>query len=112
MKERPMSTKIVLINDPGIDGAFAVALALFDPELEVVGLLATPGNVPGDQSTKNLRIILDQLDPPRWPRIGSAPDVDYGIDGAKLHGPQGLGNTDFPCASLHHLIPSEKMLVD
>lgn len=105
-----MATKIVLISDPGIDGAFAIALALYDPEIEVVGMLATPGNVSADQATKNMRIVLDQLDPPRWPRLGAAPDVHYGADGKKLHGPLGLGHTDFPCASLHHLPPSEKLL--
>ena len=107
-----MAQKVVLICDPGIDGAFAIALALYDPELEVVGMLATPGNVPADQATKNLRIVMDQLDPPRWPRLGAAPAVEYGIDGTKLHGPLGLGNTDFPCAALHHLPASEKLLVE
>jgi inosine-uridine nucleoside N-ribohydrolase len=107
-----MAQKVVLINDPGIDGAFAIALALHDPDLEVVGMLATPGNVPPDRATKNLRIVLDQLDPPRLPRLGAAPDVDYGMDGTRLHGPTGLGHTDFPCASLHHLPPSEKLLAE
>ncbi len=107
-----MSAKVVLISDPGIDGAFALALALYDPEMEVVGMLATPGNVAADQATKNLRIVLDQIDPPRWPRLGAAPDVDYGTDGTRLHGPLGLGHTDFPCASLHHLPTSEKLLVE
>jgi inosine-uridine nucleoside N-ribohydrolase len=107
-----MAQKVVLINDPGIDGAFAIALALNDPELEIVGMLATAGNVSADQATKNLRIVLDQLDPPRLPRLGAAPEVDYGIDGTKLHGPLGLGNTDFPCASLHHLPASEKVLAE
>ena len=107
-----MAQKIVLINDPGIDGAFAIALALNDPDLEVVGMLATPGNVSAEQATKNLRIVVDQLDPPRLPRLGAAPDVEFGMDGRKLHGPGGLGHTDFPCASLHHLIPSEKLLAE
>ncbi len=107
-----MSQKVVLISDPGIDGAFAIALALNDPELEVVGMLASPGNVSAEQATKNLRIVLDQVDPPRWPRLGAAPDVDYGIDGRKLHGSLGLGHTDFPCASLVHLPPSEKLLAE
>jgi inosine-uridine nucleoside N-ribohydrolase len=107
-----MAQKVVLISDPGIDGAFAIALALNDPELEVVGMLATPGNVSAKQATKNLRIVLDQLDPPRLPRLGAAPDVDYGMDGTRLHGPTGLGHTDFPCASLHHLPPSEKLLAE
>jgi inosine-uridine nucleoside N-ribohydrolase len=107
-----MAQKVVLISDPGIDGAFAIALALNDPELDVVGLLATPGNVSADQATKNLRIVVDQLDPPRLPRLGAAPNIDYGIDGTKLHGPLGLGHTDFPCASLHHLPSSEKLLTE
>lgn len=107
-----MSTKVVLISDPGIDGAFAISMALYDPEIEVVGMLATAGNVDAAQATKNMRIVLDQLDPPRWPRLGAAPDMDYETDGRKLHGPLGLGNTDFPCASLHHLPPSEKLLVE
>ncbi|MBM3996803.1 MAG: nucleoside hydrolase [Planctomycetes bacterium] len=107
-----MAKKVVLISDPGIDGAFAIALALYDPELEVVGMLATPGNVPAQQATKNLRIVLEQLDPPRLPRLGAAPEIDYGIDGAKLHGPNGLGHTDFPAASLAHLPPSEKLLAE
>lgn len=107
-----MAQKVVLISDPGIDGAFAIALALCDPELEVVGLLATPGNVSAAQATRNLRIVLDQIDPTPLPRLGAAPDVDYGMDGTRLHGPNGLGHTDFPCVSLHHLPPSEKLLAE
>ena len=59
-----MSHKIVLINDPGIDGAFAVTLALLDAKLEVLGLLATAGNVSAEQATKNVHIVVEQLDPP------------------------------------------------
>jgi inosine-uridine nucleoside N-ribohydrolase len=107
-----MSQKVALLCDPGIDGAFAVALALYDPELDVRGLLATAGNVPPDRATKNIHILVDHLDPPRLPRLGGAPNVEYAHDGRALHGPSGLGNTDFPCAPLHHLPPSEKLLVD
>ena len=45
-----MSHKVAVVCDPGIDGAFAVALALHDPALDVVGLLATAGNVSADPS--------------------------------------------------------------
>ena len=108
-----MPHKVVLISDPGIDGAFAVALALNDPDLEVVGLLATAGNVSAEQATKNIHILVDHIDPPRLalgsarPRLSSTTS-----DGKRLHGPFGLGGTDFPCATLHHLPPSEKLLVD
>lgn len=107
-----MSQKVVLVNDPGIDGAFAVALALFDPKLEVLGLAATPGNVSAQQATKNIHILIEQLDPPRWPRLGAAPAIEYDVDGTRLHGSMGLGNTNFPCAPLHHVTPSEKLVVD
>lgn len=107
-----MSHKVALLCDPGIDGAFAVALALHDPSLEVLGLLATAGNVSAERATKNVHILVDHLDPPRLPRIGAAPAVDYGTDGTKLHGPNGLGGVDFPCAPLHHLPASEKLLAD
>jgi inosine-uridine nucleoside N-ribohydrolase len=107
-----MSHKVALLCDPGIDGAFAVALALHDPNLEVLGLLATAGNVSAERATKNVQILVDHLDPPRLPRIGAAPAVDYGVDGTKLHGPNGLGGVDFPCAPLHHLPASEKLLAD
>jgi inosine-uridine nucleoside N-ribohydrolase len=105
-------TKVVFVADPGIDSAFALALALFDPELEVLALAATPGNVPAEQATKNIHIIVEQLDPPRWPRLGAAPPVEYESDGTSLHGPNGLGGVQFPCAQLHHPHPSDKLLVD
>jgi inosine-uridine nucleoside N-ribohydrolase len=105
-----MGHKVVLICDPGIDAAFAAALALNDPQLEVLGLLATAGNVAAEQATRNVRIIIDQLDPPRWPRLGEAPPVEYPVNGKQLHGATGLGGTDFPCASVHHMVGSDKML--
>jgi inosine-uridine nucleoside N-ribohydrolase len=107
-----MSQKVVLICDPGIDGAFAVALALHDANLEVLGLLATAGNVPAEQATRNIQVVIEQLDPPRWPRLGSAPPVEYDIDGRRLHGPEGLGGVTFPFATLHHMPASEKLLVE
>jgi inosine-uridine nucleoside N-ribohydrolase len=107
-----MARKVVLVADPGIDGAFAVALALRDPNLDLIGLVATAGNVSADQATRNVHILIEQFDPPRWPRLGAALPSDYGTDAVKLHGPGGLGGLDFPCAQLHHLHPSDKLLSD
>lgn len=107
-----MARKLIIVGDPGIDGAFAVALALRDPELELLGLAATAGNVSADQATRNVHILIEQLDPPRWPRLGAALPVAYDIDAVKLHGLGGLGGFDFPCAQLHHPHPSDKLLSD
>ncbi|HEY1377591.1 MAG TPA: nucleoside hydrolase [Gemmataceae bacterium] len=107
-----MPQRVVLIADPGIDTAFAVALALNDPALDVVGLLATPGNVPAEQATQNVHILIEQLDPPRWPRLGAAPPIIYDSDGTDLHGPGGLGGVTFPCVKKHTPVASDKQLVE
>ncbi len=107
-----MARKVILVTDPGIDGAFAGALALYAPELEVVGLAATAGNVPAEQATRNVHILVEQLDPPRWPRLGAALPVDYEVDGRALHGPNGLSGVEFPCVQLHHTHPSDKLISD
>src|SRR5262245_45455978 len=107
-----MAHKVILIGDPGIDGAFAVALALHDPTLDGLALLATAGNVPAEQATRNVHILVEQIDPRRWPRLGAALPVEYDIDGTRLHGPGGLGGVEFHCAELHHPHPSDRLLVD
>jgi inosine-uridine nucleoside N-ribohydrolase len=107
-----MMRKVILVTDPGIDGAFATALALNDPELDVLAVAATAGNISAEQATKNVQILVEQIDPARWPRVGAALPADYGIDGTRLHGPGGLGNVTFPCAQLHHQHSSDKLLID
>lgn len=107
-----MAEKVILIADPGIDAAFAVALALNDPELEVLALAATAGNVSSELATRNAQIIIEQIDPARWPRLGAALAVEYDRQATELHGSDGLGGQDFPCAELHHPTPSDKLIVD
>ncbi len=108
-----MPRKVILDVDPGIDGAVAIAMALFDPRLEVVAITATGGSVSPEQATKNVQAIVEQLDPPRWPRIGAAArDQLLATDARQLYGADGLGNANFPFAELHNLHPSEKVVYD
>src|SRR4029078_13411649 len=69
-----MPRKVIIGADPGIDDAVAITLALFDPELEVVAVTATGGNIFPSQATKNVQTMIQQLDPTRRPRIGGHPD--------------------------------------
>jgi inosine-uridine nucleoside N-ribohydrolase len=107
-----MARKTIVVADPGIDGAFAVALALHDPELDLLGLAATAGNVSAEQATRNVHTLVEQIDPPRWPRLGAALSVAYDTDATRLHGPDGLGGSNFPCAQLHHPHPADKLVTD
>ncbi len=109
-----MARKVILDVDPGIDDAVAMCAALFDPSLEVVAITAVGGSVPPDQATRNVQAIIEQLDPPRLPRIGVAdwPENDLPTDNRMLYGPDGLGNANFDVAELHHQHPSEKVISD
>lgn len=107
-----MSHRAILLADPGIDTAFAIALALFDPEIDVLALAATAGNVSAEQATRNVHILVEHFDPPKWPRLGEALPVDYPVNGTHLHGTGGLGGLTFPSADLHHPHPSDKLIVD
>jgi inosine-uridine nucleoside N-ribohydrolase len=107
-----MTRKVILISDPGIDGAFAVALALHDPDLDCIALAATAGNVPPEQATRNIQTLIEQFDPPRWPRLGAALPVEYDVDATRMHGPHGLGTAEFPCAQLHHPHQADKLISD
>jgi len=109
-----MARKVIIDCDPGIDDAVALCMALFEPRLEVVGVTAVQGNVSAEQASRNVQAIIEQLDPVRFPRVGMASHLDEapGIDGDRLHGRDGLGNAGFRVSQLHHLRPSDKIIVD
>ena len=109
-----MARKVIIDCDPGIDDAVALCLALCDSRLDVVAVTATGGNVPPEQASRNVQVIIEQLDPPRLPRLGaaSASDGIPAIDARHIHGADGLGNTGFAVSELHHQHPSEKVICD
>ncbi len=109
-----MARKVILDVDPGIDDAVALCMAMFDPRLEVLAVTATAGNVAAQQATRNVQAIIEQLDPPRWPRIGEAREPDQGrpVDARQLYGEDGLGNAFFEVAELHNRHASDKVICD
>ena len=109
-----MPRKVIIDCDPGIDDALALALALFDPRLEVVAVTAVAGNVPADRATINVQAIVEGLDPPRYPRLGAATppeDAPY-IDARQLNGPDGLGGAGLAVSQLARQHPAEKLICD
>jgi purine nucleosidase len=109
-----MARKVILDVDPGIDDAIALSLALSNPDLEVIAVTAVGGNVSPGQATRNVQAIVEQLDPPRLPRLGAAsdPDIRLAVDRRNLYGSDGLGGINFVVAERQHLLPSEKVICD
>ena len=109
-----MPKKILIDCDPGIDDAVALCLALFDPRVEVVGITATSGNIDAHQATSNVISLLDQLDPPKWPRVGAANVSDRvpEANARHIHGEDGLGDVGLVGTELHNQRPAEKVISD
>ncbi|MCB1089317.1 MAG: nucleoside hydrolase, partial [Verrucomicrobiae bacterium] len=117
-----MAHKVIIDTDPGIGDAIALAIALLDPEIDVLGITATAGCVSGGAATRNVQAIVEHLDPAKWPRIGSSDGQvasTFGTDkGAEsitltdLNGPSGLGDWEFRVADLHHRHESAKIMID
>lgn len=109
-----MPKKVILDLDPGIDDAMALCMALFDPRLEVIAVTAVGGNVSPQVASRNVQALIEQLDPPRWPRLGVATYAENGlpVDGRHLHGIDGLGGVHLDVAELRTRHPSEKIICD
>ena len=109
-----MARRIILDCDPGIDDSVALSIALFHKSLDVVAITAVEGNVPAELATKNVQTVVEQLDPPRLPRIGVATHNDNSgyRDACFIHGRDGLGEAGFVMAGHHQRHQSEKILCD
>ncbi len=116
-----MAEKLVIDTDPGIGDAVAVALALFDPEVELLGITACAGQVTGSTATRNIQTIVELLDPPRWPRLGASESESIAVEPryqadtdrfTALNGSTGLGEIALDVAELHNVRVAPKLLID
>jgi purine nucleosidase len=109
-----MARKVILDVDPGIDDAMGLCLALFDPRLEVMAVTAVGGNISPERATRNVQMIIEYLDPPRWPRIGTAspPDGGLPVKGRFQYGIDDLEGIEFLVAARQHMLPAEKVICD
>jgi pyrimidine-specific ribonucleoside hydrolase len=49
---------LIIDSDPGVDDAFAIALAALDPEVDLLGVTTVFGNVPVQSTTRNALRVL------------------------------------------------------
>lgn len=92
-----MPTPIVLDCDPGHDDAIAMMLALASPELEVLGITCTFGNVGLDRTTTNARVVREIIgaDVPIYAGA-DRPLVRPRISAELVHGASGLEGPHLP----------------
>lgn len=94
-----MKHKVIITSDPGQDQAVAILLALGSPEtFEVLGVVATAGNIDLAQTERNTRKVLE---------LAGRPDIGVYlgepqpmgrrlVTAAHVHGPTGLDGPDLP----------------
>lgn len=120
-----MPHKLIIDADPGIGDAIAIAIALADPELDVIALTAVGGNVSAVQAGRNLQTLVEALDPPKWPRIAQAEGAQRMVEAEAsvsspdwlnqqklLNGAEGLGDWPVAVADLHHPRDAAKLLAE
>jgi len=115
----PVARKLIIDLDPGIGDAVAAVLAMLDPEIDLLALTATAGSVSGTLATRNLHGIVAQVDPPKWPRIGSADGAELASKNTSLrpeleslNGSTGLGDLEIVAPELHPRHESSKVIID
>lgn len=93
-----MTKKILVDCDPGIDDAFAIALAHGTPEVEVVGVTTVAGNVALEHTTENALRLVDYFGMTGIPvaRGADVPLVRESLLARDVHGETGLGETVLP----------------
>ena len=109
-----MARKVIIDCDMGIDDAVALCMVLFDSRFEILAVTATEGCVTAGQANHNLQAIIAELDPARYPRLGTASPADDAppVNTQYLFGADGLGNSDFEVSQRQHGHPSEKLIGD
>ena len=93
-----MTTPIILDVDTGVDDAVAIALALADPEIELVACTTLAGNIDVINATNNTLNVLDFLGASQVPvyQGASRPLARPLFMADYFHGTDGLGESNLP----------------
>ncbi|MFC4559721.1 nucleoside hydrolase [Virgibacillus kekensis] len=89
-----MAKKILLFCDPGIDDSIAIMYAMLDPDIELVGIVTSYGNVTKDQATANAAYIVqlaDRFDIPIIPGASQPVREEGSVFYPGIHGEEGIG---------------------
>lgn len=90
--------KVILDLDTGIDDALALAYALAHPDLELIGVTVTYGNVPVELGVRNTLVLLELLGAGDVPVFAGEQPARFQVKpiSAFIHGRNGIGDVLLP----------------
>ena len=94
--------KMILDLDTGVDDALAISYALGSPEIELIGITGTYGNVLVEQGVRNALAVTDLLGHPEvkvyqgLPHSSTADHFEVLPISAFIHGDNGIGDVEIP----------------
>lgn len=94
--------KLILDLDTGVDDALAIFYALGSPEIELIGITGTYGNVLVEQGVRNALAVTDLLGHPEvkvyqgLPHSSTTDHFDVLPISAFIHGENGIGDVTIP----------------
>lgn len=94
--------KLILDLDTGVDDALAISYALGSPEVELIGITGTYGNVLMEQGVRNALAITELLGHPEVPVYKGLPHASTKDSfevlpiSAFIHGENGIGDAVIP----------------
>ena len=92
MAKRPL----IIDCDPGVDDAVMLALAFGSPELDILGVTTVGGNVPGELTSRNARLLRQIAGREDVPVHAGCPGpmVREPVSAPEFHGATGLGSIE------------------
>ena len=100
-----MAKKLILDLDTGVDDALAIAYALGSPELDLIAITGTFGNVLLEQGIQNSLAVTDVLG---HPEVKVFPGISHARTASQfevleishfIHGLNGIGDVDIPSST-------------
>jgi purine nucleosidase len=105
-----VKTKVLLFGDPGIDDSFAIIYALLNPNIDLVGIVTSYGNVTKEQATANAAYLLqlaNQQDVPVIPGAANPVQEEKVTYYPEIHGSNGIGPIRPPRDMIYEVYPFE-----
>lgn len=109
-----ITKKILLFCDPGIDDSLAIMYSILDPEIELVGIVTSYGNLTKNQATANAAYLLHLAGKTEIPIIpGASMPVQEGYLQIypEIHGDNGIGPIQPPDNFQYHIYPFDMIRV-